>query len=119
MLRTCMKHFEAHVNGVKLSKPPFLHESQQPESSESERRDYMPWIGTKVLVCKVGHARKGYHGVVRGVLPRQPTFSGLRVQVRFTHISPDGMCEETLDYDDVVESTYKISILFELFYTDY
>ena len=69
----------------------------------------MPWIGIKVLVSKVGHARKGYHRVVRGVLPRQPTFSRLRVQVQFTHISPDGLCEEMLDYNDVVESTYRIS----------
>ena len=111
MLILFMKHFEAHVNSVKLSDPPFEHESQ-PELSECERRDYMPWIGTNVLVSKVGHARKGYHGVVRGVLPRQPTFSRLRVQVRFTHISPDGLCEETLDYDDVVESTYTIPTTF-------
>lgn len=72
----------------------------------------MPWIGTMVIVNKIGHPRKGYHGVVKGVLPRQQTFSGLRVQVQFTHVSPEGSHEETLDYDDVVESTYQIFTLF-------
>ncbi|KAF8218758.1 hypothetical protein L208DRAFT_1052758, partial [Tricholoma matsutake] len=64
-----------------------------------------PWIGTTVLVSKPGHAIKSYQGIVKTVLCKQPTKSGLHLVAQLAHL--DLSCPYktvVLNYDDVVEA---------------
>jgi hypothetical protein len=94
------------------------------------QRDPTPWLGTKVLVIKKGHPRKGQPAVVRdvrpgrsiasglevgilpnsgpkGVLPKQSSPSGLKIVVQFEIYDPNVLCpRETFEYDDLVEFEY-------------
>jgi hypothetical protein len=50
---------------------------------------------------------KGYQGIVKTVLCKQPTKSGLRLVAQLTHL--DSSCPYrmvVLDYNDVVEAQY-------------
>jgi hypothetical protein len=50
---------------------------------------------------------KGYHAIIKDVLPLQDTLSGLRITVQFTHMNPAHPFKTSvLDYDDVVEALY-------------
>jgi hypothetical protein len=67
----------------------------------------MPWIKTEVIVCKVKHLLKGYHAIVKDVLPLQDTLSGLRITTQFTHMNPvNPFKTSVLDYDDIAEALY-------------
>src|SRR5882757_5678280 len=69
--------------------------------------EHMPWIKTEVIVCKVKHLLKGYHAIVKDVLPLQDTLSGLRITAQFTHMNPANPFKTSvLDYDDIVEASY-------------
>ena len=66
----------------------------------------MPWIGTRVIITKLGSALKGYAGVVKDVLRGQDTASGLKIAIQLTHLDPSSPFQTTVvDYDDVVEQT--------------
>ena len=66
----------------------------------------MPWIGTRVIITKLGNALKGYVGVVKDVLRGQDTASGLKIALQLTHLDPSSPFQTTVvDYDDVVEQT--------------
>jgi hypothetical protein len=61
----------------------------------------------EVIVCKVKHPMKGYHAIIKDVLPLQDNLSGLRITAQFTHMNPAHPFKtEVLDYDDVVEVLY-------------
>ena len=65
-----------------------------------------------VIISKVKHPLKGYQGIVKNVLCRQETASGLQVAVQLSHLDP--ACpfkREILDYDDIVEASYMTSYL--------
>jgi hypothetical protein len=50
---------------------------------------------------------KGYQGIVKTVLCKQPTKSGLRILVQLTHLDPSCPYKTVvLDYDDVIEAQY-------------
>jgi hypothetical protein len=50
---------------------------------------------------------KGYQGIVKSVLCRQPTKSGLRVVAQLAHLDPSCPYKTVvLDYDDVLEAQY-------------
>ena len=64
----------------------------------------MPWIGIDVIITKLGNPYKGYAGVVKDVLPRQDTVSGLKISVQLTHLDPSSPYRTIfVDYYDVVE----------------
>ena len=66
----------------------------------------MPWIGTHVIITKLGNALKGYVGIVKDVLRGQDTASGLKIAIQLTHLDPTSPFQTTVvDYDDVVEQT--------------
>jgi len=41
--------------------------------------EQVPWLKTEVIVCKVKHLLKGYHAIVKDVLPLQDTPSSLGI----------------------------------------
>ena len=50
---------------------------------------------------------KGYQGIVKSVLCKQPMESGLHVVAQLTHLDPSSPYKMVvLDYDDVVEAQY-------------
>jgi hypothetical protein len=50
---------------------------------------------------------KGYQGIIKTVLCKQPTKSGLHVVVQLTHLDPSCPYKTVvLDYDDVLEAHY-------------
>ena len=64
----------------------------------------MPWIGTQVVITKLGDPLKGYMGIVTGVLRGQDTASGLRIEIQLLHYDPSTPYRKKIvDYDDVVE----------------
>jgi len=66
----------------------------------------VPWIGTHVIITKLGNPFKGYVGVVKDVLRGQETASGLKVAIQLTRLDPSSPFRKTVvDYDDVVEQT--------------
>ncbi|KAF8235247.1 hypothetical protein L208DRAFT_1258056, partial [Tricholoma matsutake] len=69
--------------------------------------DPIPWIRTTILVSKPGHAMKSYQGIVKTVLCKQPTKSGLHLVVQLAHLDPSCPYKMVvLNYDDVVEAQY-------------
>ena len=66
----------------------------------------MPWIGTHVIITKVGNALKGHVGVVKDVFRGQATASGLKIAIQLTRLDPSCPFRTTVvDYDDIVEQT--------------
>ena len=64
----------------------------------------MPWIGTNVIITKLGSPIKGYVGVVKDVLRGQDTASGLKIDIQLVHLDPSSSFQRTIvDYDDFVE----------------
>ena len=50
---------------------------------------------------------KGYRGVVKNVLCKQSTKSGLHIAAQLAHLDPSCPYKEViLDYDDIVEAKY-------------
>jgi hypothetical protein len=50
---------------------------------------------------------KGYRGIVKTALCKQPTKSGLRVAAQLTHLDPSCPYKTVvLDYDDIIEAEY-------------
>ena len=81
----------------------------QPSSSSAKqpRNDPIPWISTTILVSKVGHPMKGYQGIIKSVLCKQPTESGLHVVAHLTHLDPSSSYKTmVLDYDNVIKAQY-------------
>jgi hypothetical protein len=63
----------------------------------------VPWIGTYVIITKLGNTRKGYVGIVKDVLRGQDTASGLKIAIQLQHLDPSAPFKTTiLDHDDVV-----------------
>jgi hypothetical protein len=64
----------------------------------------VPWIGTSVIITKLGSPLKGYVGIVKDVLRGQDTASGLKIIMQLVHINPSSPFKKiVVDYDDVVE----------------
>jgi len=90
-----------------LRPPPLSSDEQLVISAELSRKDTMPWIRRRVLVSKDGHPFKGYAAEVINVLPRQPTPSGLRIEVQITSYNPSVPYPKViLDYDDLKDLKY-------------
>ena len=87
--------------------------------------DSTPWLGVKVLVTKKKHPRKGQPAIVcdvwfgqfpnyisgklpaDGILSKQNTPSGLKIQVQFLNYNPNRPYpKETFECDDLVEFEY-------------
>ena len=69
--------------------------------------DWVPWIRTTVIVSKVKHPLKGYQGIIKNVLCKQETSSGLQVAIQLAHLDPAAPFKtEVLNYDDIVEASY-------------
>jgi hypothetical protein len=98
---------EVYVNCLKAATPPFLHAQSSSGSGQRLWNDPIPWIGITILVSKSGHTMKGYRGIVKTVLCKQPTKSSLSVVAQLAHL--DSSCPYktvVLDYDDVIEAKY-------------
>jgi hypothetical protein len=68
------------------------------------KADRVPWIGTNVIVTKLGSPLKGYVGIVKDVLRGQDTASGLRIAIQLVHNNPSSPFKTTVvDHDGVVE----------------
>ena len=64
----------------------------------------MPWLGTQVIISKVGNPYKGYIGVVKDVLCGQDTASGLKIYLQLERLEASSPFKKIImDYDDVVE----------------
>ena len=96
---------EFHVNWLKLTTVPFFHPSSTLKTDDSlSKADRVPWIGTNVIITKLGSPIKGYVGVVKDVLRGQDTASGLKIDIQLAHLDPSSPFRRTIvDYDDVVE----------------
>jgi hypothetical protein len=90
---------------LKSTSVPFLHTSSTLNADDSlSKGDSVPWIGTHVIVTKIGSPLKGYEGVVKDVLPGQLTASGLKVLIQLEHYDPSAPFKrEVVNYEDVVE----------------
>jgi hypothetical protein len=93
------------VNWLKLTTVPFFHTSSTSKADDTlSRADRVPWIGTNVIITKLGSPIKGYVGVVKDVVCGQDTASGLMIDIQLTHLNPSSPFQRTIvDYDDVVE----------------
>lgn len=66
--------------------------------------DRVPWIGTRVVITKLGNPFKGRTGVVKDVLCGQETASGLKIGLQLEYLDPSSPFKSmVVDYDDVVE----------------
>jgi len=90
---------------VKKTTTPFLHTSSPLKADDSlSKADQVPWIGTRVIITKLGSPNKGYIGVVKDVLRGQDTASGLKILLQLEHLDPSSPFKTiVVDYDDVVE----------------
>jgi hypothetical protein len=90
---------------LKLTAVPFFHTSSTLKPDDYLcKTDRVPWIGTNVIITKVGNPYKGYVGVVKDVLRGQDTASGLKINIQLAHLDPSSPFRKTIvDYDDVVE----------------
>jgi hypothetical protein len=97
--------YEFHVNWLKLTTVPFLHTSSALKADDSlSKADSVPWIGTHVIITKLGNPLKGYTGVVKDVLRGQDTASGLKIVLQVTQHDPSSPFKTmVVDYDGVVE----------------
>jgi hypothetical protein len=83
-----------------------------PFVSNPSDAEWVPWVKMEVIVCKVKHPMKGYHAIIKDLLPLQDTPSSLRIRTQFIHMNPaHPFKSEILDYDDVVEASYVILLL--------
>ena len=84
---------------------PFFRTSSTLKADDSlSKADRVPWIGTNVIITKLGSPIKGYVGVVKDVLRGQDTASGLKIDIQLAHLDPSSPFRRTIvDYDDVVE----------------
>ena len=100
-----LQRYEFHVNWLKLTTVPFFHTSSTLKTDDSlSKADRVPWIGTNVIITKLGSSFKGYVAVVKDVLPGQDTASGLKIEIQLTYLDPASPFRRTIvDYDDVVE----------------
>ena len=92
---------------MKVTSAPFLHTLAAPQSNvEPSQANRIPWLGTTVILTKHGHSWKGYDTVVKNILARQPTASGLKVEIQLLHIDFSSPFKTiVVDYDDIVEKT--------------
>ena len=84
---------------------PFLRIPSTLKADDSlSKADSVPWIGTHVVITKLGSPLKGYVGVVKDVLRGQDTVSCLKVVIQLVHLNPSSPFKTAVvDYDDVVE----------------
>jgi hypothetical protein len=113
-----LQRYEIHVNWLKLTTVPFLHTSTLKADDSLSKADSVPWIGTHVVIRKVGNPFKGYMGIVKDVLRGQDTASGLKIAVQLAHLEPSSPFKTIIvDYDGIVEQrsvkifTYKSQYL--------
>jgi hypothetical protein len=88
-----------------LTTVPFFHTLSTLKADDSlSKADRVPWIGTNVIITKLGDPNKGYVGVVKDVLRGQNTASSLKIVIQLAHLDPSSPFRRTIvDYDDVVE----------------
>jgi hypothetical protein len=88
-----------------LTTVPFLHTSSTLKADDSlSKADSVPWIGTRVIIVKLGDPFKGYMGVVKDVLRGQDTASGLKIALQLEHLTFSSPFKTiVVDYDSVVE----------------
>jgi hypothetical protein len=89
-----------------LTAVPFFHTSSTLLKVDDSlfKADRVPWIGTNVIITKLGHPNKGHVGVVKDVLCGQETASGLRISIQLAHFDPSAPFRTIIvNYDDVVE----------------
>ncbi|PPQ76392.1 hypothetical protein CVT24_007926 [Panaeolus cyanescens] len=92
---------EAHINQVKHAVMPFMARAPvAPEVVASTKREYMPWVGTRVLITKT--AWKGRYASIISVLARR---EHTQIVVRDENYDPNRAFRDiTLDLYDVVEA---------------
>jgi hypothetical protein len=84
---------------------PFLHTPSTFKAYDSlSKADIVPWVGTHVIIAKVGNPLKGKPGVVKDVYHGQDTASGLKISLQLEYFDPSSPFKTlVMDYDDVVE----------------
>ena len=100
-----LQRYEFHANWLKLTTVPFFNTTSSLKVDDSlSKADGVPWIGTSVIITKLGNPHKGYVGIVKDVLRGQHTASGLKIIMQLVHNNPLNPFKITVvDYDDVVE----------------
>jgi hypothetical protein len=72
---------------LKLTTVPFLHTPSTLRADDSlSKADIVPWVGTHVIIAKVGNPFKGKTGVVKDVHRSQDTASGLKITLQFEYL---------------------------------
>ncbi|KAF8177419.1 hypothetical protein BJ912DRAFT_1063575 [Pholiota molesta] len=97
------------VNRLRVIDTP-IHLSQQGpcDGVQFQKIFRHPWCDTKVLIAKIGHARKGEPAIVTAVLD-DPT--GIRLHLQLSRYDPNKPFSKlTVDCDDVVEATTRKSL---------
>ena len=104
-MELALQRYEFHVNWLKLTTVPFFHTFPSSKADDSlSKADSVQWIGTHVIINKLGNPLKGYVGVVKDVLRGQKTVSCLKVVIQLVHLNPSSPFKTAVvDYDDVVE----------------
>ena len=100
-----LQRYEFHVNWLTLTTVPFLHTSSTSKADDYlSKADRAPWIGTEVIISKLGSPWKGHTGVVKDVLRGQKTASGLKILIQLANYDPSSPYKTiAVDHDDVVE----------------
>ena len=90
---------------MKVTSVPFLAAAAR-SNVEPFRGNKIPWVGTSVIITKLGDPWKGYEAVVKGVLANQRTASGLKVEIQLSHLDFTSPFQTMIvDYDDILEKT--------------
>ncbi|KAF9035827.1 hypothetical protein BJ165DRAFT_1409209 [Panaeolus papilionaceus] len=103
-----VKEIDIHVNRIKHAQPAFVGTAVQPAPHLPLPKDYIPWIGTRVLITK--EAWKGRHACIRSVFMYA---ENPKLLVRLENYNPHHAFNDvTLGVDDVVEAAY--DMLFDM-----
>ena len=101
--------FSVHIDLLKRISEPFSHGTHRPRSNDIPQYDEVPWLETNITIAKQGHPLRTRPGIIKDVLCRQATSSGLKVQVELTTLDAVAPFRRiVLDYDDVVVTRYVV-----------
>ncbi|PPR03513.1 hypothetical protein CVT24_007001 [Panaeolus cyanescens] len=99
----------SHVNRVRLAQTPFFPLSNPPPSTSRIPKDYIPWVGTRVLITSA--VWKGRHAVVENVIARRDDNAGHQLVVRLEDFNPYHPFKSVhVGWEQVVEASSRMKL---------